>query len=449
MADIPISLDDATQNAQDSYQALDGLLSDLLGKGFAADTLAGIGALVVFLGDLILLLIVKGIIKVAAPFATGILQVIGKVREENADGFNEVVAASMSELLSVDVSASDLASGTGEAAAVERWRTIGDKLHDLLVEEFGGLGPISPDKGADNARKFTGFGVNFATSAAFLAILAETSSVGILKDFGELGKDLGQSLGLGRLQRLALQPLIRNMIQQPYDLYLKKQLRPDRLADAQYVRAMARGDFDEQYVRERLAEKGFPDDEIDALIHEFTAKLQAGDLVKLIRYGEISQEDAVQQLVDQGTNKEIAEQMLKAQLLALADSRVMAYVQKIQQQRIEGWIDQAQFETMLEQVPLSDSAKEWERNLIGVIAEVPRRRISFAQLEKAVVAGHIDFTYVDEWLRAEGYSDNDQLVLTMQIIEAMQDAEAKTKAKAATHAKVSAKGKVPPPALQP
>ncbi len=449
MADLPVTGAGLKALAHQEYGGVYSFLSEEGVPGWLAAIVAGGTTGIAMIMPTILAVVVQGILGVGSFFATSVLKVISEARSTNKDDFNAVIAESVNELLGTSVSPEQLSAGSGSASDMEANKALGDALITIFEQALGNLQPVSPAQGAENARKFAGFSVNFATSQAFLSILTEASSVGLLKEFHELPDGLMRALGLGRLQRAALAPLVRNCISQPYDLYLKQQLRPDRLADAQYVRAMARGDFDEQYVRERLAEKGFPDDEIDALIHEFTAKLQAGDLVKLIRYGEISQEDAVQQLVDQGTNKEIAEQMLKAQLLALADSRVMAYVQKIQQQRIEGWIDQAQFETMLEQVPLSDSAKEWERNLIGVIAEVPRRRISFAQLEKAVVSGHIDFTYVDEWLRAEGYSDNDQLVLTMQIIEAMQDAEAKTKAKAATHAKVSAKGKVPPPALQP
>lgn len=444
-----VDFDSAKEISRQLHDTLAALLAEFGAPAFLREIVSQSLAGLVFVVALVGLVSLQFVVAIGAWFGEAILDAIDTARQSNKEQVNELLASTVNEMLGTQFSGSEFAAGSQSGNSIEANKGLGDSLLQYFEEGFQATAPVSPDQGAENARKFAGFGVNFATSQAFFSILTEAASLGFLKEFHELPAGLMQALGLGRLQRLALQPLIRNSIQQPYDLYLKRQMRPDRLADAQYIRAMARGDFDEPYVRERLAEKGFPDDEIDALIHEFTTKLSVGDLATLMRYGQMTEDEATQQLVDQGVEKSIAQQMLAAHLAALADPRVTAYVNRLQQARIDGWIDQEQFAMLLDRVPWTEEAKQWELNTIGIVAENPRRRISFAQLKEGIVNGHVDFTYVDEWLKAEGYSDTDGLILTMEIIDAIKSAEAKTKAKAHTHAKLSAKGKTPPATLTP
>lgn len=447
MADIPVSFDDARDNAKSTFDAIESLMSDVGVPGFVAAIVGGVACAIVFLGDLLLVLVVKGLIKVAAPFAAGILDVISTARQENAEQFNEVIAAAMSEMLGVDITGEDLPGGKGMEATMERANAIGKRLHDLLIEEFGGLQEIDPEQGEQNARTFSGYAINFAVANSFIAILSEAMSIGQLKEFRELGVETAQALGLGRLQRMALQPLFRNMIQQPYDLYLRSKLRPDRLSEAQIVKAMHAGDLDESDARQALAEKGYRDDDIELLLKDLTTKLSVAELVHLIRYNELTEDAAIERLKQAGWTDEDARLDIKAAYEARADAQTSGILSDLMQARINGDIEQEEFNQQLADLPLTDEEERLYRKRVSALLERPRKTVTFAELKAAVVAGHVDFDYVDTWLTREGYSDEDGMILTMAIIDAMEKADQKAAAAQKTAAKLAAAGKTPPPTL--
>ena len=359
------------------------------------------------------------VLKFVAPFAVGVLHAFSTVKDETKESMNGVIAASLEEVLGIPVSPNDIPHGQGIEENKRRAQAIGNKLHDLLTAEFGDLTEITPERGAQNARVFSGFGLNLAITNSFIGLLGELFSLGQVEEFKELGEEVIQVLGLGRLQRLALQPLIRNFIQQPYDLYLKSKLRPDRLSDAQYVRAQQRGAMNESFVRARLAEKGYPEAEIDQVILEALHHLSDSDLSRLVRYGEVPNEVALAELIQQGMTREHAELVLRANTLSSVDSLVNSYVNKIESQYINGFIDEGSFNKLLDEVPWTDDQKQWERNFVGVTLDAPQTTLTFAQVKQGIVNGILDFEYLDRWLLRQGYSDEDQLYLEYEILQGM------------------------------
>lgn len=425
MAELPIDAGGLKNLAGKTFDTIDGFLSDHSVPAFLRAITAGAVTALVMIVPVILAVLVQGVLGVGTWFAVTYLNSVGEIRQKSAADFNAVIAASLSELLGVDISGDDIPTGTGQAATIERVRVIGDKLHDLLTAEFGGLSPINPSTGAENARKFSGFAINFATATAFIAVLTEASSIGLLKNFRELGETTAQSLGLGRLQRLALQPLIRNMIQQPYDLYLKGQLRPDRLTESQYVKAFLSGKLTEDQTREALAQKGYPDDLIELLISDLAGKLTATQLTRLIRYDVLTLDQAVAEMTSDGWEQEKARKVLIAELASRADSQVSGILTDLELARLNGFLDQGEFSALVDELPLSDEEDRLYRKKVADQLERPRARVSFSQVKAAVVSGIEDFDYLDRWLETEGYSDEDQLVLEYEILQALDKQLAK------------------------
>jgi hypothetical protein len=395
-----------------------------------------------------LAVVVQGILGVGTFFAVQVLTLIGKVRTENADDFNKVIGAALSEFLGTEIDGSTLPGGKGPGGIGARMQAIGGALHDTLLREMTGSSEITPDEGTANARRFSGFAINFATASAFIAILTECESLGFLKEFRELGVETAEALGLGRLQRLALQPLIRNLIQQPYDLALRKQFRPDRLGESQIVRALRAGQLQDAQARDMLAEKGYRDSDIDLLIADLTGKLPVSEIYTLLRNGDFTEQQAIDRLSNQGMDPDDAKLILKALSESRADSQLGSILSDLEAAYVDRFIDSATFTNVLSKLPLSDDEESMYRVRVGLQQEVPRKRITFAQLTTGVIEGIVDFTYVDEWLAAEGYSDQDQLVLTYEILQKLKTAEDKAKAKQHLTTKAATKGKTLPGNLQ-
>ena len=391
--------------------------------------------------------LIQGVLGVGTFFATNIMGLISQVRNNNASDFNQVIAASLSELLGTEVDPGSLPGGQGPGATLQRMKAIGAALHDVLSSEMLTGGPITPEQGKANAEKFTGFAINFATASAFISVLTECCSVGFIKDAREIGEMTAEAIGLGRLQRLALEPLIKNAIQTPYDRYYLQQLRPTLLSESQLVTAYRQGLMQEGDVRSQLAQKGYTDEAISILLDQLTQKIGAADLDSLIRYGTIDKQKALDRMFNLGMDSGDALLELAAADQSRADSQLGTIISNLVTARVDGYLDETSFQTFLRALPIGDEEERLILTRVGNQLERPRATISFGELKSAVVNSIVDFDYVDTWLRNKGYSDQDQLILTYEIIEALSTADAKAAAKAKKAAQLQAKGQTVPAAF--
>lgn len=445
MANVPIDWQGALDTFPDIFDAIIGKTDQVGVPRFLAVPVAALIGLTLTIVALVVVGLIKAVVKLGTIFAVDVLSLITKVRTENAADFNQVIAAALSELMGVEISPDQLSSGQGPQGLNDRVASIGRALHDLLRNEFLSGGPITPEQGKTNAEKFSGFAINFATGSAFVSILTEAVSIGFLKQFRELGVETAQALGLGRLQRLAMQPLIRNAIQQPYDLYYRNLLRPDRLSEGQVINALRAGDLTDDQARQQLAEKGYRDSDIDILIDQLALKVQPAEIERLIRHSVITEQQGIDKLKTQGMTEEDARNYLKSLDAARADSHLSSMLNDLESARLNGFIDQNQLVGLVQDLPMGPLETEMFMRRVGRQLEVPRREVTFAQLQKGVLESVVDFSFVDQWLRNKGYSEEENTILTYEIISALATAEAKAAAKAAKCKQLQAAGKPCPP----
>jgi hypothetical protein len=322
---------------------------------------------------------------------------------------------------------------------------VGDSILGLFEGTFGGGGRVAPQTGADNARKFAGFAVNFATSQGFLSILAEAASIGFLKEFHELPEGLMHSLGLGRLQRLALQPLIQNAIQKPYQKYCMAQYRPTELGESQLVKALHNGQMPDDVVRQKLQELGYADDLIDFVLTDFETKLGLNELELLLDNGDVSEQDVINNLTLSGMPEDQARLKLKATQLARVKTRQDALLSWAQSQYIAGFLQEDQWNAILSNLMLSDLEEQAIRTEVGWKQEVPRKTLTFAEVKTGIVDLVLPFDYADAWMKREGYDPDAQELLSYEILKAITAAENKAKYAQYKAAQLRAKGKPVPP----
>lgn len=372
--------------------------------------------------------IVDVLLQLTTPVATSLLRTIGEARKDSAGPINEVIVEAMGELLGVTLTADDVPTGGDLQSNAARARAIGGKLHEVLIAEFTPDGEVTPESGEKAARAFTGFNINFGVTTAFIAIVAEMFSLGQLKEFRELGVTVAENLGLGRLHRQAMKPLMDNTVSKPYDRLLRKRYRQDKLTESQYVKALHRGKLDEQEVRDALAEKGYKDSYIDEIIQQLTAHLTDNELERLVRHGVIEYQLAIDQMRAEGWPEETAQRKLKAIELGKVDSLVDSLLSFYRGSVGNGFMDVDDFRKVLDELPISEAQKVWEIRLAGAPLEFPSKNITLAQLQTAHARGIVDLSYFDAWAKREGYSDED--ILNLELLTFLKEDDATTKAKA-------------------
>jgi hypothetical protein len=420
-----IDFNNAKQQATNLHDTLLSLFSEFGTPGFVAEMIASAAGGLFFIVALLILPVMQIGIAIGSFVAGSFLETLDDAKQEQSENLNGLLADTINEMLGTKLSGSQLSGGSGTASDMANNQAIGDSILGIFESTFGGGGPVSPQQGADNARKFAGFGINFAASQGFLSILTEAASVGFLKEFHELPDGLMRALGLSRLQRLALQPLIHAAIQQPYQKYCMAQYRPTELAEAQLVKALRAGLIDEATVRQALAEKGYPDDSIDFVLTDLSVKLGLSELVLLLNNGNIQEQDVINNLTLNGMPEDQAKLQLVASDLAAAKSQQMALLSEVEKAYVGGYVDQGTYNKIVGNLALSDLEEQNFRAKVGFLQETPHARVSFADVKAAIVDNIVDFSYLDTWFTSAGYDSQSQLILSFQVLEAIKKAEQK------------------------
>jgi hypothetical protein len=382
-----------------------------------------------------------------AQLAAAAVGALGDVKgDPNAsEGMNALTSAAISDLLGVTV---QLNNNTASGGPTVDPSQTGGALFNALSNLFGGLGqPITPDQGLSNAQTFLGFGTNFAIVTAFLGLLGGMFPFIHLDELKGFGEEIQHTLGLGRLTHTAVTPLVRNMIAQPLDLYLRQQLRPDRLAEAQLVRGLRNGDFTQDDVTTQLQQKGYTDDAIAFLLEDLSVKLGLSDLFLLLLNGDIQEQDVINNLTITGMPEDQAQLQLKATRLAAVKTQQRSLLSWAETAYIDGFITEDQWNSIVGNLMLDDLEETALRARIGWMQETPAKTLTESEIKGAIVDNVLSFDALDTWMTQQRMDQLSQTVMTWNVLEAIKNAENKVLFAKYKIQQLEAKGKDVPPWL--
>lgn len=390
-------------------------------------------------------LLITIVVMIGDPIIRVFLRVLTKVRTDTVPEQIDISASVLSEFLATEISPEHLRTGKTGDATIDAARAIGGALLDRLTKEFAPNGVVTPDSGEKAAQAFAGYGVNFAVQNTMIGTLADALSFHLLEDFRELGVEVAQNLGLGRLVRQALQPLVRNTISEPFDQQLRKRYRPDQLSETDAIQAFFGEFITSDQLQEIFARKGYSDLFITTLVQLRKPTWTDADVSTLMRNGLMPDAEAIGNKRGQGWSDFDSKRQLQLTDLKRAEPAITSYRDLIRKQRIDQLLDQDTYNKLLDALPLSDLEKQWERNLVGQTLEIPRAFLTRAELKAAFLQGLVDFDYVDTWFSRLGMSaDDENLEEFLFLIELNKFTDAQqAKADKAARTAAAAAAKVP------
>lgn len=405
------SIDEGVQAAKGSYHAMVTLLSDLGVPGWLAQAVAAVVAGVVAIGRVLYIIVLFTFVSVGSTLVTAVLQVIKAIRQDGAADFAAVTGEALGEFMAIDTKEVDFDTGKDPAASLNRAQQLGSIFVDMMQQQFGKGGPQSPDDAETAAKALAGYGINFATSNTFLSWMIELGTDGKFGDFDKLGEDIARTIGLGRLTRQALRPLVRNAIEHPYDRKMRATYRPDVIAPPELVKEFLAGRMTETDCDRFIAEHGYSDDFISAIKAQHTPDLKPEEIEHLAALGAFDSVTAAGQLKAQGLPDSIASwrtQLLTWKRLDHLRNRVLG---EVLAQINSGFAQAIDIEKYLAQFAIpADEAELW-RIAAGVAQERTRKRLSQGEMLYLYEAAQITLADVQNWLRSEGYSLEDQQTL--------------------------------------
>lgn len=380
------------------------------------------------------------------PFALVALSVIDDLRKTLDKEFAQLAVSVLGELLGADLDPTQIPVSGDFKGHIARAKVLGQIFHSLLVAEFQTSTPLQPQDGVNNAEVFTGLSINFGTATGIIAALGGLFPEVHLDEMREIGELVAKNLGLGRLTRLAIQPLIKTLVQEPYAWAFNLKYRPTQLTLGDVVNPYAQTIMPADLVHQSLAQLGYSDDKIAALLRLHAKTVTASDVWDLKNRGILSADQATELYKRIGWLEPDIPTFEEVELLKSEASYEKDALNAAGDAYRFGNITRDELATMAKSLLHRDDLAALFMMAQDYKRKVPHRSLTVAQLESAFADGYIDLDEFDSRLATMGYSDEDVGILRYLTLLKLQKSEAAAAAKASKASKStkSTGGTVPP-----
>lgn len=386
-----------------------------------------------------------------AAIAGSVLSGLDAVRKTLDPAFGILAVSVLGELLGTDFSPEDLPTGTDVSDHIARAEVIGSKLTTQLETEFIEGTTVTPQSGHDAANKFAGFAINFSVANGILAVIGGMVPDLHLDEIREIGEGVAQNIGLGRLVRGALRPLIQVLVTQPYTWYLNQKYHATQFKEGDLINPFTSSVMPHDTVFNAMDLLGYSVDKINALITLHQKKLSLADIDAAKRYGFLTNDQVntkVGALGYVGNDGTLAVQVVEN---ARADAWITKFVDAVLKDFVAGHIPQAELQQVLTSLPLGD----FERNVILQLATYSAAQhigkphhLPAGEMVFAFENGLIDLGELTTFYQSLGYTDDMVTIATQVALLKTKQLEDKAAAKKARQAAAAAKAaaKANPPA---
>jgi hypothetical protein len=327
------------------------------------------------------------------------------------------VAPTVQALFGADVDehtfARRLSQGGGHAAA----RAIVDGFMKAI--EGSAPGEIAP--GPEGSARVATAAVTASLESTFNAIVPELIS-DMFGEFGprfreltELPENIIGSLGVSRLVRRAIGPLVTVCAATPMEWHVNKKYTPTLLSPGAAVQQILRGQGKADEWKEDLRRQGYSEKRIEALVNQGRKFFSPSDVRTFVSREKWDGVKALQHLQDQGYDKDTA-----SAALLLGGLRRFEELEGQEAALIVGAygsrdIDRTDFLRLLK----SHVAPETEQALYTELGDLRRalniRRLSLSQVETMVKSNVLNFRDYRAAAEREGYPLDDVTALELQL----------------------------------
>src|SRR5262245_4225665 len=205
---------------------------------------------------------------VAAPVGVAIARAIAEAEDIVAPALADMAATAVNDMFGTNVSASAFEGGIRRGNRKAAANALGDGLLKAVSGDGGALEPSD-----EAAARYVTVMANMALEGWYQKWFFEFTSsmipwlnVGNVETFGSLDEKVAEVMGLVRLTRRVMSPIIDTKIVTPLRWKVNKDHRPELLAPSEAIRQFVRGRWSREQLDEELSRQGWSAERIDALI---------------------------------------------------------------------------------------------------------------------------------------------------------------------------------------
>ena len=350
----------------------------------------------------------EGILLALDPLLTLVFTGLDEARKGINGSMGGATTSLLNDMLGTSFDPSVLTPAGGGDGTWVKANSIGTAVIGALEQQLAQARGGSGSPGGQAADTFMGFGLNLAMQNAIMSVLGSMIPWVHLDDLREIGDAVERSLGLGRLTRTAMHPLINTLIAEPYRQELNVKYSPEIMGIGDLVKAYLASRLVQDDVMDLARKQGLPDSQINELIEQGRLRLTAQEWNVLTAIGQQGSDPAAYDDAARGMDDDwikLRQIVLTGQRLAPLVDRVLG---EVLNQIKGGWIDTTSLEKYLSKYNLPQDEIAFWRDAAGALQDVPRKRLSEGQMLFLYEAAQIADDDVQAWAVAEGYSPTDQ-----------------------------------------
>ena len=352
----------------------------------------------------------------------------------------KAAAAGLSDYFGVDITADELGirGGTDQRRAASE--KIGKFVLARMFGELGEAGPITPEQGSENASRMLGFNLSTALEGWLAGILGSSILSSLIPNWADLDEIVASNLGLGRLNRRIMAPLLNLLVVEPHNWDLNKRFRQRIFSDTQAVRALFRGETTDEEYFETMARLGWSRERA-ATLKVVNGRLpEKEDFARMLESKLITEEELPELFGTLGFEPGLADVMSAI----VRDDRVRTLNNALESLARDMFrdreIDEQEFRRLIK---VAQRSEVEEAILVGIafIERSRPKRLTRAQMERAFDEGLIDLGRLRDFYLEEGFAITDALILEQLVVKKKLEREAAEFARAEAQKAKAAKEK--------
>jgi hypothetical protein len=262
------------------------------------------------------------------------------------------------------------------------------------------------------AKRVAAAAVQASLESTFNAYVPEILShllpfdIGHFEHLAELPENIIRSLGVSRLVRRAIQPIVTVCCTTPATWHMNKLHRPTLLGAGALARQIARHPEQKEKWLEDLRREGYSEARIEALLNEQAKFHSVADLSVLIRSGQWTRSAAVSHLRDQGYAEDVAGVELDIERLKLIGSFERSMATAAVTAFADGRIEEAELGGFVNGATIDSQERAQFVELAHARRALGRKPLSPGEAEQCVKAKILSLSDYRDALRRDGRTED-------------------------------------------